>query len=538
MNQSNNLRPSSVVWIRALSLLASLGLGATTTASPTLHAGLLTAATAAWLPQDLDGDGSPEGDDCDDANPLVFPGAVEFVDGIDNDCDGVIDEGRDMDGDGWPVEEDCDDNNDQIGPGAWEQQDGIDNDCNGIVDDFWDNDGDGWIALDDCDDTDPAVNWAAIEVCDGVDNNCDGLDNDCNGQIDEDCITDCNENSVADADEIAEFWVLDLDLDGRLDSCQIDEDPSLDCNEDHILDSVQLTDPEFAAVNDCDGNGRIDACDMKDEPSLDCNGNTVLDACEIALGFTEDCDGNLVPDTCEQFGYVLAQSDSMSPFGFTSPRTWTLANAAPTLTGPFDRVTLGMRIRGDFAGAGEYLTVYLNGRYAGDVPGQGPYDCDPNPLSGSDRFLRTLTIPGNLWNYALEFGGGNLNIEFRPAIAVDANRCPPSKPSFIQASVEYASTLEADCNQNGLLDVCEVQVAPWVDANHNGVPDECDGSATPMGCPGDVDGSGWVDAADISLILVSYGSPAVPGDPLDTDMSGIIDSADISVILIGFGPCP
>lgn len=32
------------------------------------------------------------GDDCDDANPQIHPGAQEVVDEIDNDCDGVTDE--------------------------------------------------------------------------------------------------------------------------------------------------------------------------------------------------------------------------------------------------------------------------------------------------------------------------------------------------------------------------------------------------------------------------------------------------------------
>ena len=43
---------------------------------------------------DNDGDGLSEcAGDCNDGSPLVLPGALEICDGLDNDCDGEIDEG-------------------------------------------------------------------------------------------------------------------------------------------------------------------------------------------------------------------------------------------------------------------------------------------------------------------------------------------------------------------------------------------------------------------------------------------------------------
>jgi|GEM_PF-4459271 len=47
-------------------------------------------------PVDNDGDGfDTAAADCDDSNDLVYPGATEYCDGLDNDCDTLIDEGCD-----------------------------------------------------------------------------------------------------------------------------------------------------------------------------------------------------------------------------------------------------------------------------------------------------------------------------------------------------------------------------------------------------------------------------------------------------------
>ena len=122
---------------------------------------------------DVDQDGYEVGVDCDDADSSVNPDAAEFCDGIDNNCDGQVDEGvstqyfADVDGDGFGDDEntitacqppsgyiivgnDCDDNSAVSFPGAEELCDEIDNNCDGDIDEFLlegmylDSDGDGY----------------------------------------------------------------------------------------------------------------------------------------------------------------------------------------------------------------------------------------------------------------------------------------------------------------------------------------------------------------------------------------------------------
>jgi len=152
---------------------------------------LVVSIDVALAADDADGDGYGAADDCDDADATAYPGAMELADGVDNDCDAVIDEltdNSDDDGDGYAeVDGDCHDDDVDIHPGAAEEPDFFDNDCDGTIDEGtvnYDDDGDDYSeALGDCDDDEAAVFSGALEWC-------DGLDNDCDGETDEDCIDD------------------------------------------------------------------------------------------------------------------------------------------------------------------------------------------------------------------------------------------------------------------------------------------------------------------------------------------------------------
>jgi hypothetical protein len=128
---------------------------------------LLSACTwvgeADWTAaNDRDGDGHLAaingGDDCDDGDAQVHPGAEERCNGVDDDCDGETDEGVAQTPTWYP-----DEDGDGYGDGA----SGVSS-C--LAPEGWTDD------ATDCDDHDATIHPEAEEWCDGIDTDCDGED--------------------------------------------------------------------------------------------------------------------------------------------------------------------------------------------------------------------------------------------------------------------------------------------------------------------------------------------------------------------------
>ena len=260
---------------------------------------------------DRDDDGFCEADDCDPDDPERFPYAVEVchaadgMDGIDDDCDGVVDEGCpcfDGDGDGVCPDEgdgdgDCDDRDPSIRPGLLDRCDGVDADCDGEVDEdqiascCFDRDRDGVCDVDDCQPNDPERHQGAADLtCDGVDQDCDGVDGPlpCDQDCDGACEGagphggDCDDGDASRHPRAVEIAndEIDSNCDGSDNPLPCDADGDGFCPDDGDCDDDDAA-RHPAAVDEC-GDG-VD---------LDCNGVDGPIACD------SDCDRHCAPEDC------------------------------------------------------------------------------------------------------------------------------------------------------------------------------------------------------------------------------------------------
>lgn len=452
---------------------------------------------------DLDGDGFSEAEgDCNDDNDQTFPGAAEACDGLDQDCDAVVDEdnGRlwylDGDGDGYgdPLtftesctleltnyvleEGDCADQDPNIHPGAEEICDGVDQNCDGLIDEghltqwYLDADGDGYgdpstlvegctapgedyVSNDfDCDDTDPLANDLGLDDCDGRDNDCDG--------------------AVDESPEV--LWYLDADADGYGEAAD-------------AVASCTAIEGRVGIAEDCDDG------DPAVRPS----------AQELCDGVDNDCDGSVDVDALDQLSwYEDADGD-----GHGVPDSVTLACSQPALTSP--------------------LSDDCDDSSASISPSADEY-CDgiDNNCDGSTD--EDSALDASAWYSDLDSDGYGDPDNSQAActqpsgFVSDDTDCDDGRVESNPGASEVCDGRDNDCN--GDVDDSAVDELDWyLDSDSDGYGDSSSRMSSCTAPSGYVSAGTDCDDGDAS---VSPAGIEVCGDAVDNDCDGSADEDDAS----------
>ncbi len=553
---------------------------------------------------DLDGDGHgapatqiivcdvPSGyvlldDDCNDNEPAAWSDRDEVCDGVDNDCDGVVDPPtsigadpwyEDVDGDGYgnpdevvmscdPVSgysddgTDCDDLSALAFPGNDEVCDLIDNDCDGDIDEdaidadlyYQDSDldtyGDPTVTVlacaqiqglsttaDDCDDTDPTTNPDAYDQCD------DGIDNDCDDEIDEN-------TAIVN-------WYADLD--GDLYGVQTD-----------VIQDCAKPDGYSQLLGDCDDDdsfrnpGADELCNGVDD---DCDGTIDNDAIDGDIAYFDgDNDGYgdaQLPAVlaCDLDGFATNGADCDDLVQTTNPGALELCNFTDDdCDGLVDNNAVDGQIwypDGDNDGYGNENAAFVSCTTPTQAT-QNDGDCDDTRSDVHEDAIEVCDGVDNNCDGDADDLDPDLDVTTASAWWVDADGDTFGRPGSETQSCTVppgAATRAGDCNDNdpsvnpdaddipgdGIDQDCDtVDVDPDEDADGDGIPDyieedlggdpnnpDSDGDGTEDGIEGtgDTDGDGLPDFIDDDDD--NDGIPSIEEGDGDFDGDGLPDYLD------------
>jgi hypothetical protein len=457
--------------------------------------------------------------DCDDSDADAFPGALDaWYDGLDSDCAGNDD--FDADGDGARLVVDCDDGSAAVLPGAPERCDGVDNDCDTLVDDdddsvddpvnrvdrYVDGDGDGFgdplTATAFCITTAPVgyvsrgddCNDAFSSAFPGGTELCDGIDNDCNGVADDNAADRVPRWQDADGDGFGDADTPVLACSGTPNTVPNDDDcddadsatwpGALELCGDNVRQDCSTLSPF-----DCDGDG----FDAVADGGTDCDdGDDDVNpaAREICDGVDNDCDTrfddqdpNVDLSTIADW-FVDADGD-----GFGDPARLTIAQACAPRPGEAPN---GLDCDDEEAAANPESREACDG-----------FDNDCDGLVDDADSDRPIDPP----TYWLDLDGDTFGDPTRPS----ATTCAAPGPEWVPD--------DQDC-QPGLaaINPFALEICDGLDNDCDGLTDDADPAAALTQWFADLDGDGFGQSTDaVAACSQPAGRVGVGGDCDDFD---------------------
>ena len=359
-------------------------------------------------------------------------------------------------------------------------------------------------------------------------------------------VGDCNENGTLDACE------PDCNHNHIPDDCDLALG-GIDCNHNGIPDECELP---GGTTQDCNANGSPDHCEILLGAAADCNGNWVPDECDVSGGTSSDCNSNGVPDECDIAGTGAAYPPpDMAERNALAWAAWAQDGQA-TLVDDLDFKQVGqasvrMEVTGGLDNSARYPANQSARWNVSSVQSLRIWFYAINPNGGFQEASPRIRL-GNAdgyyeWRPTWDILNQALGqwVEFVIPLAGDATWLRSESGSPALSEVHYlevfADTWGAgftlwidgvafdppitagnlDCNENGVLDACDVAAGTSTDCSGNGTPDECEP---------DCNSNGVADACDLANgPSTDCDGNGVPDEcEIDCNANGVLDRCDLA----------